>query len=552
MRVLVALALGLTSALLPVGPTAAALVGDASPLRPVVEHGVLLFRALLLVHAVLLALAVQLRPVVAGPPLVASVVREPGAPSRWEWALLGLILLVAEALRLYGLGHGLWFDEIRTLVTYVRLPVREIVATFDSQNQHMLYSLSARAVVAAVGESAWALRLPAVVFGVASLGALYWFGRLIADRREALLAIAFLAVSYHHIWFSQNARGYTGLMLWTVIASGVFLTSLASGGAGGWRLPLAYGASMALAAYTHITALFVMAAHGLVLAVVLWRQRQAGLRYASVWQPLLGFVLAGTFTLQLYALVLPQLLGVLLEPTMAAVDIEWKDPAWLVAETIRGMAVGVPGGPLMLLLAAVVLGAGGLSYLRQRPVALAVMVLPGVLTAVALLALAHNLWPRFFFSLAGFAVLIVFRGGFSLAELALPARWAPAATAAAALVILATAPLVVRAWGPKQDYLAAGEFIRRSQTDGDAVVTIDMSAVPYAPYAGSGWTEVRTARQLQAIERSHSRTWLVYTFAARLAALQPEIWQRVQTEYRTAAEFPGTVSGGTIVVKVHP
>jgi hypothetical protein len=57
---------------------------------------------------------------------------------------------------------------------------------------------------------------------------------------------------------------------------------------------------------------------------------------------------------------------------------------------------------------------------------------------------------------------------------------------------------------------------------------------------------------LARIERAHARTWILYTFPTRLAAIQPELWKRLQTEYRPAAEFWGTVGGGNIVVKVKP
>jgi uncharacterized membrane protein len=57
------------------------------------------------------------------------------------------------------------------------------------------------------GDSGAALRLPAALFGVASLGAVYALGREVVGRREGLLAALALAFSYQHVWFSQNARG---------------------------------------------------------------------------------------------------------------------------------------------------------------------------------------------------------------------------------------------------------------------------------------------------------------------------------------------------------
>ena len=57
--------------------------------------------------------------------------------------ILLLILVAASALRFYRLGEGLWLDEIITDYEYVRLPYHEIITTYDSENQHFLYTLIA-------------------------------------------------------------------------------------------------------------------------------------------------------------------------------------------------------------------------------------------------------------------------------------------------------------------------------------------------------------------------------------------------------------------------
>src|SRR5215813_7963674 len=110
--------------------------------------------------------------------------------------LLVVALVVALAVRLPGLNDGLWFDEIQTLVDYVRYPLARIVTTFDSQNQHLLYSVLARISVQVFGESAASLRLPALAFGLASLVALVRFARRITPLDERIVALFALVVSY--------------------------------------------------------------------------------------------------------------------------------------------------------------------------------------------------------------------------------------------------------------------------------------------------------------------------------------------------------------------
>ena len=59
------------------------------------------------------------------------------------WIIGGLTLL-GTVLRMIGLNHELWYDEILTLVEYVRKPLSEIVSQY-SRNNHLLYSVLAHA-----------------------------------------------------------------------------------------------------------------------------------------------------------------------------------------------------------------------------------------------------------------------------------------------------------------------------------------------------------------------------------------------------------------------
>src|SRR5689334_17433001 len=91
---------------------------------------------------------------------------------RSDWIWLTAILVIATVLRAYKLESGLWYDEIATLVDFVRLPVSGIITTLSSTNNHILYSLEAKAAIQLFGESARALRLPAMLFGVGCVAAL--------------------------------------------------------------------------------------------------------------------------------------------------------------------------------------------------------------------------------------------------------------------------------------------------------------------------------------------------------------------------------------------
>jgi hypothetical protein len=238
-------------------------------------------------------------------------------------------------------------------------------------------------------------------------------------------------------------------------------------------------------------------------------------------------------------------------PTMEGAATSWKDPLWFVTETMRVLAAGVPGGLVTVAAAILVVTVGIVSYARESGAIAAVMLVPGLLTALVLLSVEHNLWPRFFFFSAGFAVLIAIRGALATGGALPGGRGRAIATVALIVVAAGSAFTVPTAYHPKQDYQGALEYMRRESAPGDAVVTVDMSRYIYQEYLAPDWLSVTNARELEQIESRHPRTWLLYTFPTRLAAVHPDIWMRIQSRYSTAAEFPGTVGEGTVVVKVN-
>src|SRR5204863_9090573 len=143
---------------------------------------------------------------------------------------------------------------------------------------HILYTLLARLSFLLFGESVWTLRLPAVLFGVGSIWAVYLFSCQVATWREGLLSAGFLMFSYHHVWFSQNARGYTALLFWALLGSSLFIQNLCRPKL---LTTLAYAVVTALALYTHLTAMFVVAAHGLIYFWLLGRKAAVQRRLAA-------------------------------------------------------------------------------------------------------------------------------------------------------------------------------------------------------------------------------------------------------------------------------
>ncbi|MEQ1856745.1 MAG: glycosyltransferase family 39 protein, partial [Longimicrobiales bacterium] len=271
-------------------------------------------------------------------------------------AVLVAFLAIALVLRLPGhLNSGLWFDEIWMLVESVRVPFTSLFTTFESDNNHPLYSILTWPGVRLFGEHAWTLRLPAVLFGVASIGMMWTFARLVTDRAEAALATALLTVSYHHVWFSQNARGYTMLLFWTLAATYFLLKTYAGGARRDWVM---YALCLALATYTHASAVFVAIGHAGVAFLSLVASRVAPTRGAESesrearWAPLLGVALAGVLSLGLHAGMLGDMLAFFTQdaaPAAAGTNemnpntpSEWTTIWWTLSAVVNSLGVPAP------------------------------------------------------------------------------------------------------------------------------------------------------------------------------------------------------------------
>lgn len=479
----------------------------------------------------------------------------PEAQDRQRRWLLALIAVTAAAalLRGIGLGGGLWIDEMYAVTLSVRRSVWEILTTFDGDGQHPLFALLAKLSSLLLGDSAWSARLPAAAFGVASVPMLYLLGRQVADRFEALAAAVLLAVSYHHVWFSQNARGYTMLAFFALLATHALIRAVRGGGR---RWILLFAAATALGAYTHLTMVFMAVAQFGVLAIWLLLSRKRADRPA--WRPVLGaFLLAAALTLILYAPIVDQVVWWFLYRPSNFVGL--STPGWALGEAVRVLRQGLGAGPA-LLAAGAVLAVGTWSWLRRDPLVLALFVAPGLVTLAGALLARGTMYPRFFFYLAGFAVLIVVRGVTALADGGAGfvagadprSRRRLARSAAAGLILLAVAAslssLRYNYRFPKQDFGGAMAYVDAERGPAEPVIVVGATHYAYHDFYGRDWPAVESVGELEAATRGAAGYWLVYTFPRYIEIETPELMARILEDCGERRVFDGTVGDGDVVV----
>jgi mannosyltransferase len=515
--------------------------------------GPTLFRALLVFHGVLL--------IVVGLTWERFFTNEPIAKAETSRislsTLIAMVVLsvVALALRVWNLNSDLWVDEVFTLLDFARQPFGLMLTSFPSQNQHLLYSILAHASIETFGESAWALRLPSVLFGVASIWALFLLIKKLLGEREALLGCALMTVSYHHIWFSQNARGYMGLLLFTLLATWLWFEALEKND---WKWWLGYAAAVVFGMWIHITMAFVIAAHGIVFLALLINPRLSGVKDFSLERragirPFAAWFLSVTVTLQLYALALPEFLRVGLHEESK--NSEWTNPLWVLTETLQNLSIGFAG------IAVVVCGAafvafGWVSLFKKNRRAAMLMILPPIFAGSLMLALGHNLFPRFFFFAMGFGLLIVIHGAMDLPRLIANFRFqisdsklAYVGIGLVLLVISASIVTVPRNYSlPKQNFSGAKNYVENHRLPNEEIVAVSIAGEMYGKYFAPDWSVAKTVPELERVEQINKKVWLVYTLSPEIKAFRPEMWQAIQKDYEIVQVFPGTLNGGEIFV----
>jgi mannosyltransferase len=185
-------------------------------------------------------------------------------PLRLGTVLLPIaIVFVGAVLRFHLLDkRDFWVDEAAS-VYFVQLPWGKFwQALWDYQGNMSFYYVLLRGWLA-LGDSEAAIRSLSVLFGVATIAAIYALGKLMFDRNAATAAAALSAVNLFQIRYSQEARAYSLVILMVVLSTYFFVRAQREPGRRGyWAV---YIIVSALAVYSHLYAYLVIGAQWLAL-----------------------------------------------------------------------------------------------------------------------------------------------------------------------------------------------------------------------------------------------------------------------------------------------
>jgi uncharacterized membrane protein len=175
----------------------------------------------------------------------------------WEIVALGAVL------RVIALGHkSFWLDEIASVViARIQGPGFWHWLLYEEGNMSLYYVLLRPWLRLGTGEAT--VRVLSVVPGVACIGLMYLLAKRLFDQATGILAALFFAVSTCAVVYSQEARGYSLLLLGTIASTYLLVLFIATPSV---ATASAYSLVAGATLYCHYFGIFVVLSHAISLA----------------------------------------------------------------------------------------------------------------------------------------------------------------------------------------------------------------------------------------------------------------------------------------------
>ena len=180
--------------------------------------------------------------------------------------ILLIVTSIGFILRVRHLNYySLWFDEM----------MQVMVASSEWGNLFSLVSLHSsppldyllmKLVILLFGKAEWVVRMPALLFGLASIPVFYVFSRSITNQQNALIAATLLAFSPMAILYSQEARMYSLFLFLSLVSYTLTLLLIEKND---FKTSLFLGVVNGLLILTHYFGIFVIGLEATLLTLLL-------------------------------------------------------------------------------------------------------------------------------------------------------------------------------------------------------------------------------------------------------------------------------------------
>ncbi len=182
-----------------------------------------------------------------------------------EWLALLALTALAALLRLVTLGTpSLWFDELATWKVCHQASLQALLTTGLADDIHLPgYFVITYALTKNFGDSEFILRLPAAIFSIASVPAIYALARRLCGKTVAAMSAVFTALSFTCIRYGMEARPYSMMMFFAIVTThlwyGVYEMAIVRAERPTSRQLLTLFVALALACYSHYFSVLMVA-----------------------------------------------------------------------------------------------------------------------------------------------------------------------------------------------------------------------------------------------------------------------------------------------------
>ncbi len=467
------------------------------------------------------------------------------------WSLFWLLLIfgVGTALRVISLNNrSFWLDEA-TSVRQASWSLQEMFAWMAHNVHPPLFHTLLHYWIAYFGSSEVSVRSYALLWGLAAIPLAYWVGASLFDRRTGLFSAAILAFSPYFIWYSQEARMYTMLLVFALASTGALWKALRGRHFRWWALyALAVGAGLV----TQYFFVFLLAGHLFYYLLYevpeAWAAARAAGSSRSPWNPLRWFADVPTLGPLLASLVVAAIPLALWLPYVfqhpellrgvsgafnyggepPRVGLHFDSQALVLAEWLFGfhssgvMRSIVASWPLLVTASFI---AGGLA--RKAPPAMRFLLLTAA-TGVAAISLLGVWQPivlevRYFMPVSAPLVIVLAKG---LSKM----RRGPLFTVAAIALLIAGVAWTDQSYNPdsvvKWDNRAAMGIVADGYRPGDAVLLLPyfVTSVPQYYLPPDVYAQVEPLPKFNRFGRERNRPAQLAEDLDRIVGFAPRVW----------------------------
>ena len=196
---------------------------------------------------------------------------------KFNFAILIFIIIFGFFLRFYKIDkESLWNDELASWERSNHSYLKDVISDSRLDVHPPGYNILLFFVIKFFGDSEFWLRFPSAIAGIFSILLIYLIGRKIYSEWEGLISSGLMAILWFPIYYSQEARVYSLLLLFSMLSFYLWIIIVEKIKAGKIDLipSLFFVLSSSITCYLHYFGLLFVALQGVGTLILFFRRKK--------------------------------------------------------------------------------------------------------------------------------------------------------------------------------------------------------------------------------------------------------------------------------------